>query len=222
MELELVITGDGSHTLFVPGLKEHYHSTFGAIQESMHVFIEAGLLSIGDIPEINILEIGFGTGLNALLTLAVSQNRGVKVNYDAVEPFPLTDTILKQLNYGDNELVHPFSDQFNLFHQAAYNEIVPITPAFSLRKIKEGIEVGDLPDNHYQLVYFDAFAPEVQPELWTEPVFRKIYLSMKPGGILTTYCCKGSVRRAMIAAGFSVEKLPGPPGKREIVRAMKK
>ncbi|MCX6252685.1 MAG: tRNA (5-methylaminomethyl-2-thiouridine)(34)-methyltransferase MnmD [Bacteroidetes bacterium] len=221
MDVQLVMTGDGSHTLFVPDLKEHYHSTFGAIQESMHVFINAGLLSLEDHKSLNILEIGFGTGLNALITLAICKNKKIKVNYDAVEPFPLDKKITQQLNYCGFELVQPFLNEFRLLHRAPYDTVFPVTPNFFLKKIMEGIELFDLPDKHYQIVYFDAFAPDVQPELWRENIFRKIYLSMKDEGILTTYSAKGSVRRAMKVAGFSVEKLAGPPGKREITRAKK-
>lgn len=222
MQTLLEITSDGSHTIFVPELNEHYHSTFGAIQESMFVFINSGLKKIDKtITRVHILEMGFGTGLNTLLTCIESVKSSRQVHYIGVEKFPLTDTIIHQLNYP--KILDPSSSKlFISLHNAPWNQEIKITPNFTLHKIDEGInEVFMTPDT-YDLVYFDAFSPDVQPELWSEQIFQKLATAMKAGGILVTYSAKGSVRRAMKNAGFEVEKLPGPPGKREITRATKK
>ncbi len=221
MDVELVVTGDGSHTLFVPALKEHYHSIFGAIRESRHIFIDSGLLYFPDHSALTILETGFGTGLNVLLTSMEANNHNIKVNYIAVEPYPLEAAIYLQLNYpyklGLQESLH----LFKAIHAAPFKKTTSITQGFSLTKIKGKLEDIVLSAKSIDLVYFDAFSPEVQPELWTDKIFRKVFAAMKPGGILVTYSAKGSVRRALMNTGFQVEKLPGPPGKREITRAIK-
>lgn len=209
-------TADGSATLFVPELDEHYHSVKGAQTESQHIFIELGLTaSTADRPRI--LEIGFGTGLNALLTLEVAEENRRKVHYTGIELYPLSWQVVKQLGYSDS----PF---FETLHTVAWEEDNVITPYFTLRKLqadftntKEGT-IGFTPP--FDLIYFDAFAPEKQPEMWSQELFNQLYVSMNKGGILTTYCAKGIVRRMLQAAGFTVERLPGPPGgKREVLRA---
>jgi tRNA U34 5-methylaminomethyl-2-thiouridine-forming methyltransferase MnmC len=221
MNPELIITTDGSHSLFVPGLNEHYHSTYGAIQESRHVFIEAGLKQV--IPgqtTIWILEVGFGTGLNALLSILEAEKSGKTIHYTSTEPFPLNQNITSQLNYPEL-LAEGTSSLFKMMHDAEWNKETQVTDHFFLHKILNGIDKTELEDKSFDLVFFDAFGPEVQPELWTEEIFRKIFLSLKRGGILVTYSVKGSVRRALKNSGFSVEKIPGPAGKREITRAIK-
>lgn len=217
---ELIITSDGSHTLYMPELGEQYHSTHGARQESMHVFIQAGLQSMLDLhPQPNILEVGMGTGLNVWLTL--QQEFLPPLTYHAIEPFPLEPEWIGQLNFarstGDPALIQAFEE----IHQCAGTESANILNRLWLTKWHEPLQHLQLNSNYYHLVYFDAFAPEIQPEMWTELVFRQLYDAMARPGILVTYCAKGIVRRAMKAAGFQVSKLPGPPGKREITRAQK-
>ena len=222
MQTRIEITNDGSHTLFVTELNEHYHSTFGAVQESMVVFIQSGLNYLDHIrTPLQILEMGFGTGLNAFLTCLECEKFSRQINYTGVEKFPLSKGITDLLNYPG--FIDPSTQSvFRLIHKAPWNQETNITGNFMLHKIDKDIR-DILPENDtYDLVYFDAFGPDVQPELWTEEVFQKVALSMKKGGILVTYSVKGSVRRALKNSGFEVEKIPGPPGKREIARATKK
>ncbi len=219
MERIIERTDDGSATLFVPALNEHYHSVKGARTESQHIFIDMGL-EASEAAEPRVLEIGFGTGLNALLTLEAAGESQRKVHYTGVELYPLAWDTIEQLGYSD----HPL---FKTLHTAPWGEDVEITPYFTLNKLEEDITA---PANHlslltnpcYDLVYFDAFAPEKQPEMWSQELFTQIYVIMNKGGILTTYCAKGTVRRMLQSSGFVVERLPGPPGgKREIIRAQK-
>ena len=215
--LEIKISEDGSSTLYRPDLDEHYHSIHGAIQESMHIFIDAGLKQCSE-RQINILEIGFGTGLNTLLTILETEN--ILVNYHSIEKFPVGNETINQINYPEI-LGNKSKIWFDEIHEVSWNNEHKITPIFNLQKMKNDLIDSVLPDNFYNLVYFDAFAPEKQPELWSIEIFDKIYNSMKDKGILTTYCAKGSVRRAMQACGFKVERIQGPPGKREMIRAVK-
>lgn len=222
MNVELKITADGSHTLYVPGLNEHYHSTFGAINESLHVFIESGFSTAAPTFEVvRLLEVGFGTGLNALLTWMESERIPKKVRYTALEPYPLGEAVWSSLNYPDCFCTFDYTPFFTQLHKSGWDEGVQISPFFHLLKIRKKLEVLIPGKETYNLVYFDAFGPEVQPELWSEGNFRKIFQSMEEGGILVTYSVKGSVRRALSNAGFKVEKIPGPAGKREITRAIK-
>lgn len=221
MEVKLVVTGDGSHTLFIPRVNEHYHSTFGAIRESKHIFIGSGLLHFSDHSEMTIFEVGLGTGLNALLTILEAENHHIKVNYIGIDPYPLETSVYMQLNYPYLLGLQVSLPMFKSIHEAPFQKIYPITQGFSFTKIKGKLEDIVLSPATIDLVYFDAFSPEVQPELWTDKIFRKLFVAMKPGGILVTYSSKGSVSRALKLAGFKVEKLPGPPGKREITRAIK-
>jgi tRNA U34 5-methylaminomethyl-2-thiouridine-forming methyltransferase MnmC len=223
MKPELLLTDDGSHTLFLPGINEGYHSRFGALQESLHIFIENGLLCLPEkLPEIRILEVGFGTGLNALLTLRHSIIQQQPIRYTAIEPFPVDECLLIQLNYPSLPGLEAVKDHFIPLHRATESNPTLITAGFIFEKIVSKIENAALSRTQYDLVYFDAFAPAVQPELWSEEVFAKIAGSMHMGGLLVTYSCKGTVKRALIAAGFSIEKVPGPLGKREFLRATKK
>jgi len=222
MNTQLIRTDDGSHTLFVPSLNEHYHSTFGAIRESTHIFINAGFhaAKVQGTP-LNIFEAGFGTGLNAFLTLREAENSVIPVHYTTIEAFPLEEAVTRSLNYPDL-LGENGPSSFRDIHNAAWEKEIRISDHFTLLKIHDKLENHLLPHESYHLVYFDAFGPDVQPELWTETIFTKLYQALKPGGILVTYSVKGSVKRALRSAGFLVEKLPGPPGKREITRASKK
>lgn len=224
-------TADGSATLYVPELNEHYHSVKGALTESRHIFIDMGLKASA-APEPRILEIGFGTGLNALLTLIEAEQSGKQVHYTGIELYPLPWETIEQLHYNDEQLMvnsEQAAAWLKALHTAAWEEDVVITPHFTLRKVQADFANNDrfsngerspLIINRYSLIYFDAFAPEKQPEMWSQELFNRLYVIMEPDGILTTYCAKGVVRRMLQSAGFTVERLPGPPGgKREILRA---
>ena len=216
MRLEVVQTEDGSHTLYVPELDENYHSVKGAIHESRHVFINAGFMNL-DKSNVKIFEVGFGTGLNALLTYLEAQKNNINVIYHAIEKFPLDNKLLKKLNY-INILGRKSKIPFEKIHNSQWNLDLKISDFFCFKKIKSDLNLHDLSDG-YDLIYFDAFAPDVQPGIWCENNFRKIKNAMNPNGILTTYSSKSSIRRTLKSLGFEVEKLPGPPGKREIIRA---
>jgi tRNA U34 5-methylaminomethyl-2-thiouridine-forming methyltransferase MnmC len=214
----IITTKDGSHTIQVEGSGITYHSVHGAIQESMHVFIDAGLKKWKEnnpaANSIRIFEMGFGTGLNALLTTI---HAGMNVYYTSIEKFPLEDTFFHKLNYGslvDNEKLF-----FDL-HKAEWSAPVRINDQFTLEKINGELENLDVKQK-YDVIFFDAFAPTAQPELWTDEVFSKMYSLLDNDGILVTYCSKGDVQRAMKRSGFRIEKIQGPPGKREMIRAYK-
>ena len=220
MNIEITRTLDGSDTLYLADIDEHYHSTFGAIQESMHVFIRSGF-DFCPKPEIRILEIGLGTGLNCLLTWMAGRDSGKVVQYFAVEKYPLPAGILKNLNYGER-FTPAEADIFSDIHNCAWNCNVQIDDSFVLHKIEAdllNLNFSDLPN--FDLIYFDAFSPEKQPELWNLYIFETLFQQMSANGILVTYCAKGSVRRNLQAAGFSTERIPGPPGKREMLRAIR-
>lgn len=220
IERRLQLTADGSHTLFIPEMDEHYHSVNGAIQESTHIFIEAGLRAVQK-PEIQLLEIGFGTGLNALLTWkAVEQSAAIRrLVYHTVELYPLPEEITGALNYSD--LVWPEQKgRFHALHQADWNREVELGDRFVLHKIAGDSNTCTLPE-HIDLIYMDAFAPEKQPEMWNDAFYRKLYHHAAPGAVIVTYCAKGAVRRGMQAVGFRMERLPGPPGKRHMLRGWK-
>lgn len=216
MERVVEQTDDGSATLFVPQLNEHYHSIKGAQTESQHIYIEAGLRA-NTQQLAAILEVGFGTGLNALLTLHEAESWNRTIHYTTVEPHPLSWEIVQQLNYTNNPL-------FEAMHRAPWEERVEINPRFTLYKKKTEIQKAILlmGEATYDVIYFDAFAPDKQPDMWTQELFDQLYVLLKPHGILTTYCAKGEVRRKLQLAGFTVERIPGPPGgKREVLRALK-
>lgn len=212
-------TGDGSSTFYVPELKEHYHSIYGAIRESEHVFILNGLLALKR-KRINILEVGFGTGLNILLSCLNARKSYSPVCYTALEPYPLTQREAGLLNFGEILKIPGAGDLLNKIHQAPWEQPRLLSRTFSLEKYAEKIETFEF-SKQYHLVYFDAFAPAVQPEIWDLVVFQKIAGQMQKSGILVTYCAKGQVRRNLEKSGLKVERLPGPPGKREMLRAAK-
>ncbi len=221
-EIILETTADGSHTLFVPGLNEHYHSTHGALQESELVFIQNGLQRLPlCLKEINILEVGFGTGLNALLTVLEAKKQKRKMNYVAIEPEPIAQAILGELNYADRIGGTEAAGYFKKLSEAGWEYPAFLSDYFILSKIQAKLEDIALRDEQFNLVYFDAFGPDVQPELWTGTIFSQLFRCLKPDGILVTYSCKGTVKRALKSAGFTIEKLPGPAGKREVLRATK-
>jgi tRNA U34 5-methylaminomethyl-2-thiouridine-forming methyltransferase MnmC len=213
MKIFLETSADGSHTIFVPEMDEHYHSINGAVQESKHVYLEAGFKQCRKT-KIHVLEMGFGTGLNALLTALEAEQRKIKVFYTGLEKFPLPPEIISQLNYSEiNRTL------FQTIHQTEWEKSEQINPYFYLEKMQTDFRNFNFPDS-YDVVYYDAFAPDKQPEVWSQELFNKIFSAMNPCGILTTYCAKGSIRRMMQQAGFTVERIPGPPGKREMLRGI--
>lgn len=224
MQRKRIITEDGAHSFYVAELDEHYHSIYGAVQESEIVFIRAGLhyLLEEDRQEpIRILEIGFGTGLNALLTLKEVKASQVQIAYTTLEAYPISDGDAKELNFCEHVNANELMPQFLEMHRCDWSSIQSIDSQFEFRKIREKLEDHHPAPESFDLIFFDAFAPSAQPELWTEQVFAKLYASLSPGGVLVTYCAKGSVKRAMKAAGFRLEALPGPKNKREMTRAHK-
>jgi tRNA U34 5-methylaminomethyl-2-thiouridine-forming methyltransferase MnmC len=218
LNLELVITSDGSHTLFVPELCEHYHSIHGAVQESALVYIKNGLEFCSANP-LKIFEVGFGTGLNALLTATSRSAEKRIIHYSTIEKFPVPESIISKLNHrsftGKKE-----SAIFDKIHEAKWGSFEKITEYFYIRKIKCDL-VSDQIEGKYDLIYFDAFGPDKQPDIWSGGVFGKIAEITLPGGVLVTYSAKGEVKRLLKSNGFKVELLPGPPGKREMIRAIK-
>ena len=222
MQKNMIIeqTEDGIPTLYLPRMDEHYHSIKGALAEARHVYIDSALRASGK-KEINVLEIGFGTGLNTFLTFLESQEKGLRINYTTFELYPLSPDITEKLNYP--ALIAPSSESiFALLHQCEWNQKIAISPLFSLYKRHADLTRTSL-EGIYDVVYFDAFAPEKQPEMWDEKIFREIFSHLSAGGILSTYCAKGEIRRRLQSVGFTVERLPGPPnGKREILRASKR
>ncbi len=228
-KLEVRTTADGSSTLYVPALDEQYHSRNGAWQESEHVFIAAGLrplLAAGlghyNRPPLHVLEVGLGTGLNALLTLKAVTNaeQGAIICYDALETLPLPAAIVEALAQdwaADPDMLH----YFRKLHALPWNVVQDLGVEFSLLKRQEPAQTAQLPAAHYDLIYFDAFAPEKQPRLWTATMFERLYAAAAPGAVLVSYCAQGQFRRNLSAAGWRTEKLPGPLGKREMTRAVK-
>ncbi len=219
---QIVHTEDGSSSIFLPELNEHYHSVHGAIQESEHVFIKEGFnLASKKGYQIRILEVGMGAGLNCLLTLRQSLILERQVHYTTIEPFPLAKDEWGMLNYPEKIGGDGISEAFCLLHTCDYGQEVRLSPGFILCKWQQPIEMVSLPYATYDLVYFDAFGPQVQPELWTEQVFKKVSRSVKKGGLLVTFSAKSKVKRVLKDCGFVLEHPKGPPGKREMTRAKK-
>ena len=220
MKHEIIITQDGSSSIYIPELDETYHSKFGAIQEAKHVFVKNGLDLFENGSEISILEIGFGTGLNALITMLEAENRNLKINYVGVEAYPIALDEILQLNYV-KQLESPEKQvDFEKMHASNWEEEIAINSNFTLTKRKQSFEeISD--ENTFDLIYFDAFGFTVQPDLWNEAIFEIMFKSLKNRGILTTYACRTSIKNAMQHAGFQTLKLPGAPGKREMLRALK-
>ncbi|WP_029037996.1 tRNA (5-methylaminomethyl-2-thiouridine)(34)-methyltransferase MnmD [Salinimicrobium xinjiangense] len=223
MKREIIKTGDGSYTIYLPDWNEHYHSKHGAVQEALHVFIKTGLhfyLEKNSSKEVNILEIGFGTGLNALLTYMEAEALKVRVKYTGVEAYPVSAGELAALDYAEVVPGENASEVFEKLHASRWEEREEISSFFSLQKEKKFFHEISAKEE-FDLIFFDAFGPRVQPELWSEEVFRNMFRALRKKSVLVTYSAKGDVRRAMQAAGFEVERLPGPPGKREMLRATK-
>ena len=227
MKREIVQTNDGSTTIFLPDWNESYHSKHGAIQEAYHVFIKNGLTFasfehselVSKEEPICILEIGFGTGLNGFITCLEAQQSHQKIDYVGVEAYPVALEEALQMNYAQ-EINPSYSAVFQQLHESAWEEKISINPNFTLTKQKKFFQDIDQEDA-FDLIYFDAFGFRVQPELWSEVIFSAMYKALKTKGVLVTYACRTSIKNAMLSAGFSVKKLPGAPGKREMLRATK-
>ncbi|WP_346239424.1 tRNA (5-methylaminomethyl-2-thiouridine)(34)-methyltransferase MnmD [Niabella insulamsoli] len=215
---QVIATGDGSHTLQLPGSHITFHSRRGAIQESQHVFIKAGLefwLDQSKSKKLFLLEVGFGTGLNSLMTAIAARQKHLELEYTAIELNPLPVSVFEQLNYG--RLLHE-EVLYNEIVHARWNEWADLSPNFKLRKI-HGDLLGFRFETSFDVIYFDAFAPDDQAEMWSENIWNQMREHLNPNGVMTTYCSKSMVRKSLLNAGFRVEKIPGPPGKREMIRA---
>ncbi len=223
MKRNIITTADGSKTIQIEDWNEQYHSIHGAINEANHVFLKHGLLFYSqnklEAKPISILEIGFGTGLNSFLTLIEGEKQSLNIDYVGVEAYPVLAKEIEQLNYG--ELISKdHASMFLEMHNIEWEKPTFISPDFKLEKQQKFFkDISDM--SKYNIVYFDAFGARVQPDLWSEEIFEIMYKALKLNGVLVTYSAKGSVRRAMQAVGFEVERLPGPPGKREMLRATK-
>lgn len=220
--LKFLITDDGSHTIYLPEINETYHSTHGAIRETNHVFIDNGLEFIAKQgkKDIRIFELGFGTGLNALLTALYAEKNKISITYQSIEAFPLDSESISRLNYPEKIQIAGAADMFKKMHTTSWEIWHIISPFFKLKKLKGLLQELDLQDT-FDLCYFDAFAPSKQPEMWETPILEKIKTMLTDNGVLTTYCAKGQLKRDLRSLGFEVETLEGPPGKKEMVRAVK-
>ncbi|CAM3444946.1 tRNA (5-methylaminomethyl-2-thiouridine)(34)-methyltransferase MnmD [Aequorivita lipolytica] len=221
MKRTLFKTDDGSYSLHIPEWDEQYHSKHGAIAEALHVFIKEGLyhwIAENKASEVSILEIGFGTGLNAFLTFLETEKKSFNVDYTGVEAYPLEMDEINMLNY--TMLLNASEEKFLQLHNVPWEEKSTISKNFQLTKQQKFFsEINS--ENCFNLIYFDAFGIRVQPELWTEEIFRKMHTALKPNGVLVTYAANGNARRALQSVGFKVARLPGPPGKREMLRGTK-
>jgi tRNA U34 5-methylaminomethyl-2-thiouridine-forming methyltransferase MnmC len=219
LKREILTTNDGSTTIHLPDWDESYHSKHGAIQEAYHVFIKSGL-SLFEGKSVSILEIGFGTGLNAFITYLEAKKVNQTIDYVGVEAYPVQVEEALQMNYVSELNASNEKGVFDKMHQISWEEKHTILSNFSLTKRKQFFQdISDI--DCFDLIYFDAFGFRVQPELWSLEIFQKMYDALKTNGVLVTYACRGSIKRAMLECGFKVEKLPGAPGKREMLRAIK-
>ena len=219
MKREILQTLDGSTTIHLPDWNESYHSKHGAIQEAYHVFIQNGLNTFNGQP-VSILEMGFGTGLNAFITFLESKKSNQKIDYHGIEAYPISTNEISQMNYVSELNATSETTIFDLIHECDWQTTIEISSLFTLTKRQQFFE--QIEDEYkFDLIYFDAFGYRVQPELWSTEIFRKMYKALKSNGTLVTYAARGVVKRSLIEVGFTVEKLPGPPGKREMFRATK-
>jgi len=219
LKRQIVITKDGSKTIHFPEWNESYHSQHGAITEALHVYIKSGIefrVDLSPKTHISVLEMGFGTGLNAYLTFKYTAKSNINIKYTSIEKFPVTDDELSQLNYVEEGN----SSVFERMHNLPWGSYSSISDLFQLKKLKVDLDSFQT-DETYDVIFFDAFGPRVQPHLWHITILESMYNSLNPNGVWVSYCCKGSVRRDLIDIGFNVEKIPGPPGKREMLRAVK-
>jgi Uncharacterized conserved protein len=221
---EIEYTQDGSTTLYMPEIDEHYHSTHGAVIEARHVYIKEALekrLSLSpDSFSLSVLEVGFGTGLNALLTFLWAEKYHIKIHYTTLELYPLSIDIIRQINF-PLVMESDCTPQYEAMHLACWNRPCPLSDFFVLDKRNMDL-VNDKLEGRFDVVYFDAFAPDKQPEMWQDSIYRKVYDSLNESAVLSTYCSKGVVRRGLQQVGFQMERIPGPPGKREMLRGIKK
>jgi tRNA U34 5-methylaminomethyl-2-thiouridine-forming methyltransferase MnmC len=220
-DIEVRITADGSTTLYRKDIDETYHSHHGALQEARHVFIKEGLCKKLDLTQIKILEVGLGTGLNALLTYLFALDNGLTIEYHGLEVFPLDAEILNQVNYNQIIPDSRTTEAFKLLHSHAWNQKFQWAPNFEMLKIHEKLQDFDAEIDTYDIIYFDAFGPRAQEEMWDFSNLEKLHQALNSNGILVTYCAKGSFKRNLKALGFVLENVPGPPGKREMTRAIK-
>ncbi len=220
MKREVIQTSDGSSTIYIPEMDENYHSKHGAIQEAEHVFIQHGLKKMEEKGRnsISIFEMGFGTGLNAFLTKI---RANVPVNYVGIEAFPVSEEELEAINYV-NQVGSEHENDFSAIHDAEWNKLIQLDSNFSIKKVQEKIENYNLENASFDLIYFDAFGPRAQAEMWKIEILQKMYDGLKSGGALVTYCARGQFKRDLKSLGFEIEPLPGPPGKREMTRAWKR
>lgn len=218
-KIEIRQTADGSKTLYLPELDETYHSSHGALQEAMHVFIQHGLTFVGqEKKSISIFEMGFGTGLNALLTAQWAESNACGIRYIGVELHPIPEDIWGQMDYVQGELE---KEKYVKIMSAEWGDYQAVHSNFQIKKIQEDILKLQLSEK-VDLIYFDAFGPRAQSEMWDLPVLSKMYELLNPGGVFVTYCAQGQMKRNLTSLGFTLESLPGPPGKREMTRAIKK
>lgn len=225
-EIKIITTEDGSHSLYHEGLKETYHSFHGALRESLHVFIDKGLrfwrTKEGLPKEVHIFEVGLGTGLNALLTAQFAVEHKLKVYYHSIEPFPLQEEIIKSLNYATQISDGEYQELFFSIHQAEWKKEVSLSEYFTLFKQNTTLQTIELSKyKAYDLIYFDAFAPSKQADMWDLDLIQKCFNFLKNGGVFVTYSAKGQLKRDLKNVGFEVETVPGPPGKKEMVRGIK-
>lgn len=219
MKREIIQTSDGSTSILLPDWNETYHSKFGAIQEAKHVFIQNGL-ALFQGQSVSILEIGFGTGLNAFITFLEAKGYQQQIDYTGVEAFPVSNEDVLKMNYVDQLEASSHEAVFLKMHQCSWNQPYDLDEDFKLTKQnKKFQEISD--ENKYDLIYFDAFGFRVQPELWSLELFQIMHSALRHRGVLVTYACRSIIKKNMLDAGFTVEKLKGPPGKREMLRGRK-
>lgn len=219
MGLEIITTSDGSHSLLHQELNETYHSVHGALRESLHVFIRHGFDYFYEAhgpSVISIFEIGFGTGLNAFVTAGAKASKTVTVQYTSLEAYPLEEAVWRKLNYAP---LPEQQDRFARLHEVPWENMVEALPGFYLKKVKASLQDIVVPGDAFDIIYFDAFAPNKQPEMWALPMLDKVVRGLKPGGVFVTYCARGQLKRDLKSLGLVVETLEGPPGKKEMVRA---
>ena len=221
MHRKIIVTEDNSKTLLIPELNETYHSTKGAKTEALHIFIKEGIIH-SNKKELKIFEMGMGTGLNVLLSLNHSFDHNVKIEYTAIEKYPLSIAEVKKLNYLSETNLQHLNEEFNEIHSAAFNNKIQISKNFNLFKIQGDVKELKIEKNYFDIIFYDAFGPKIQEKLWSRDTMFIMQNILKVGGFLVTYCAQGAFKRTLKALEFDVQSIPGPPGKREMTRAIKK